>query len=212
MNLIFLGPPGAGKGTQARRLSEKLHIPQISTGDLLRAAKQQQTKLGLEAEKYMSAGQLVPDALVIAMIRERLEAQDCKNGFILDGFPRTIPQAEALQSTLKDVGAVMDRVLDLKVDSEEVVKRLSGRRQCASCKENYHLSFKPSKNGACDHCGAQLIQRDDDKESVIRKRLEVYQKQTEPLIGYYQDKGLLKVIEGRASIDIIFENILKAVQ
>ncbi len=212
MNLIFLGPPGAGKGTQAKKLSEKFQIPQISTGDLLREAKQHHTPLGLEAEKYMSAGQLVPDQLVIAMIRERLEKQDCRQGFILDGFPRTIPQAEALQGTLKDLDASLSRVLDLEVESEEVVKRLSGRRQCGSCKENYHVSFKPAPKGVCEKCGAQLIQRDDDKEDVIRNRLEVYKKQTEPLKDYYKNKGILKVIVGRGSIDDIFENVLKAVQ
>lgn len=211
MNLIFLGPPGAGKGTQAKKLSEKFQIPQISTGDLLREAKQRRTSLGMEAEKYMSAGQLVPDQLVIAMIRERLEKEDCRQGFILDGFPRTIPQAEALQATLRDLNTGLDRVLDLEVEPEEVVKRLSGRRQCGFCKENYHVFFKPAPQGICEKCGAQLIQRDDDKEDVIRNRLEVYKKQTEPLKDYYKNKGVLMLIVGRGSIDDIFQDVLKAV-
>ncbi len=212
MNLIFLGPPGAGKGTQAKRLAEKFGIPQISTGDLLRTAIQLKTELGLKAESFMSTGQLVPDPLVISMIRERLEKPDCEKGFILDGFPRTIPQAESLAKLLTEINSQLDRVLDLEVDSEEVVKRLSGRRQCSQCHENFHVEFKPSKTTVCDRCGGALIQRDDDKESVIRRRLEVYQKQTEPLIGYYQQKGLLEEISGRGSIDDIFQSVLKAVR
>lgn len=209
MNLILLGPPGAGKGTQSRRLSDNLKIPQISTGDLLRAARENKTSLGLKAEGYMKTGQLVPDDLVIAMIQERLKQPDCRKGYILDGFPRTLAQAEAFD---RMSSSPVDRVVNIDVERGELIERLSGRRQCRQCGENYHVSFHPSKKrDVCDRCGGGLFQRDDDKEDVIRQRLEVYGKQTQPLIAYYRQKGLLKDIRGTGSIDEIFGSILKAV-
>jgi adenylate kinase len=213
MNLILLGPPGAGKGTQSRRLSENLKIPQVSTGDLLRAARAARTPLGVQAEGYMLSGKLVPDELVISMIRERLHESDCAQGYILDGFPRTVAQAEALDQMLSANGSSIDRVVAIEVDREEVVKRLSGRRQCRKCGENFHLSFHPPrKAGICDRCGGELFQRDDDREEVIRKRLEVYEKETAPVVGYYRKKGVLKNVPGQGSIDEIFGGILKAVR
>ena len=212
MNIILLGPPGAGKGTQSRRLSENLKIPQISTGDLLRAARAQKTPLGLKAESYMMIGKLVPDDLVIEMIRERLSQPDCQKGTILDGFPRTERQAEALDQTFLKNGFQIDHVILLSVDEEEVVKRLSGRRQCRSCGENFHVALHPPRReGVCDRCGAQLFQRDDDQEAVIRKRLEVYRGETAPLTGYYSRKGILKGLRGTGTIDAISREIVKAV-
>ena len=213
MNLILLGPPGAGKGTQARKLSEALHIPQISAGDLLRAAKTKKTPLGLKAETYMASGGLVPDHLVIEMIRERMKHSDCEKGYILDGFPRTAIQAQALDQTLKENNSSIDHVINIEVDQEEVVGRLSGRRQCRQCGENFHLQFKrPVKESFCDQCGGELFQRDDDREEVIRKRLEVYNKETSPLIGYYQSKGALRNIQGRGEIEEISRKILNEVR
>jgi len=215
MNLILLGPPGAGKGTQSRRLSDNLKVPQISTGDLLRAARGNRTTLGIKAESYMTAGQLVPDNLVTEMIRERLKQADCGHGYILDGFPRTLAQAEALDRMIaaeSGKAAQIDRVVNIAVDREEVIQRLSGRRQCRKCTENYHARFHPPKTvGVCDRCGGELFQRDDDREDVIRQRLEVYEKQTQPLIAYYEKMGLLRNVRGTGSIEEIFGAILKAV-
>ncbi len=212
MNLILLGPPGAGKGTQARRLSENLKIPQIATGDLLRAERARKSPLGLKAESYMTTGKLVPDELVIEMIRERMREEDCRNGYVLDGFPRTVAQADALDKTIQKNGSRIDRVINLEVESEEVVKRLSGRRQCRKCGENYHTSFHPpKKSGVCDRCGGDLFQRDDDKEEVIRNRLQVYENQTAPLVNYYRDKGVLKSVKGLGSMDEIFGDILRVI-
>lgn len=213
MNLILLGPPGAGKGTQSRRLSENLKIPQISTGDLLRAARSAKTPLGLRAESYMTAGKLVPDEIVIEMIRERLQSNDCREGCILDGFPRTVKQAEVLDEMLQAVASKIDRVVALEVDSEELIGRLSGRRQCRKCGENFHAKFHPpSREGICDRCGGGLFQRDDDREEVIRRRLEVYSGETFPLVGYYRQQGILKSVHGSGSIDKIFEEIRKALE
>jgi adenylate kinase len=212
MNLVLLGPPGAGKGTQARRLSDNLKLPQVSTGDLLRAARTAKTELGLKAESYMVAGKLVPDDLVIAMILERLSQPDCKKGYILDGFPRTLGQAEAFDEMLLKNGAKIDHVVNIAVEDEEVVRRLSARRQCRKCGENFHLTFHPSKKGKkCDRCGGELFQRDDDREDVIRNRLDVYTKQTAPLISFYRSKGVLKEIEGTGPIDDILREILKVI-
>jgi adenylate kinase len=212
VNLILLGPPGAGKGTQARRLSENLKIPQISTGDLLRAARANKTPLGMKAEQFMTTGRLVPDDVVVAMIEDRLGNKDCSHGFIMDGFPRTLPQAEALEKTVQKMGFRIDRVVNLDVQREELVARLSGRRQCRKCGENFHLAFRPSqKNGVCDRCGGELFQRDDDREDVIRNRLDVYDRETFPLVNYYQSKGLLKNIPGVGSVDDIYKRIEVAV-
>ena len=213
MTIILLGPPGAGKGTQSRRLSENLKIPQISTGDLLRAERARKSPLGLKADSYMTSGKLVPDDLVIEMIRIRMKENDCREGYVLDGFPRTVTQAEALDKSLQANGTRIDRVIDLEVDSEELVKRLSGRRQCGKCGENYHVVFHPSqKSGRCDRCDGELFQRDDDREEVIRNRLQVYEKQTAPLVEHYRDKGILKSVKGRGSIDDIFREIMKVIE
>jgi adenylate kinase len=212
MNIILLGPPGAGKGTQARRLSENLKIPQISTGDLLRAERSGKTPLGMKAEAFMTSGRLVPDDLVVEMIEQRLKRDDCTRGFVLDGFPRTIAQAEALDRTTNRMGIAVDRVVNLQVLRDELVQRLSGRRQCRQCGENYHVMFHPPKNkDVCDRCGGRLFQRDDDREEVIRKRLDVYEQETLPLVEYYRKKGLLKNIEGAGSIDEIYRSLEKAV-
>lgn len=213
MNLILLGPPGAGKGTQARRLSDKLKVPQISTGDLLRAARAEKTPLGQKAESYMVSGRLVPDDLVIAMIGERLKKEDCRAGYILDGFPRTLPQAEAFEKTSFKNSSKVGRVVNIQVERDEVVLRLSGRRQCGGCGENFHVSFHPPrKEGVCDRCGKGLIQRDDDREDVIRRRLDVYEKETQPLIAYYRGQGVLRDVRGTGSIEEIFGEVLRAVE
>ncbi|MBI3541404.1 MAG: adenylate kinase [Deltaproteobacteria bacterium] len=213
MNLILLGPPGAGKGTQSRRLSENFRIPQISTGDLLRTAREKKTPLGMQAESYMTSGKLVPDEVVVGMIRERLKEKDCQHGALFDGFPRTLQQARALDEMLNVSGTKIDRVVMIDVDSAEVIERLSGRRQCRQCGENFHVTFHPpKKEGVCDQCGSNLFQRDDDKREVITKRLQVYQEQTAPLMDFYKDKGLLKTVRGQGSIDLIFQEIMKAVQ
>ncbi len=213
MNLIFLGPPGSGKGTQAKMLVDKYGIPQISTGDILREAVKEGTPLGKEAKKYMDEGKLVPDEVVVGIVRERLKEPDCTKGFILDGFPRTIPQAEALDKTLQKMGKGIDHVLSLEVDKEELVRRLSGRRTCKKCGAMYHIIFDPpKKDGICDRCGGELYQRDDDKEETIRERLRVYEEQTAPLIEYYRKKGLLRPIDGVGKIEEIFARITEAIE
>ena len=211
MKLILLGPPGAGKGTQAVRLVEHFGIPQISTGDILRKAVKDGTELGTLAKKYMDKGELVPDEVVIGIIRDRLMEPDCQKGYILDGFPRTIAQAEALDEMLEKMGARIDHVVNISVADEEIIKRLTGRRTCPNCGAGYHILFDPPKrDGICDKCGTKLIQRDDDKEETIRARLEVYRRQTEPLIKYYEAKQLLRTIPGEGSMEEIFNAILKA--
>ncbi|WP_028844956.1 adenylate kinase [Thermodesulfovibrio thiophilus] len=208
MRLVFLGAPGAGKGTQAKRLVEKYGIPQISTGDLLRAAVAAGTALGKEAKAYMDRGELVPDSVVLGMVKERLSQDDCKKGFILDGFPRNVAQAEALDKMLVEMNMPLDVALNLDVPFDDLMKRLTGRRTCRSCGQMYNIYYSPSKvEGKCDKCGGQLFQRDDDKEETIRKRLEVYRTQTEPLINYYSKKGILKSVSGTGSMDKIFSDI-----
>ncbi|MCS7163380.1 MAG: adenylate kinase [Thermodesulfovibrio sp.] len=208
MKLVFLGAPGAGKGTQAKRLVEKYGIPQISTGDLLRAAVAEGTPLGKEAKAYMDRGELVPDSVVLGMVKERLSQDDCKKGFILDGFPRNVAQAEALDKMLSEMNMPLDLALNLDVPFDDLMKRLTGRRTCKSCGQMYNIYYSPSKvEGKCDKCGGELFQRDDDKEETIRKRLEVYRAQTEPLIDYYSRKGILKSVSGTGSIDEIFNSI-----
>ncbi len=213
MNLILLGPPGSGKGTQAKLIVEKYGIPQISTGDMLREAVAKGTELGKEAKKYMDAGQLVPDEVVIGIVKERLQEPDCEKGFILDGFPRTIPQAEALDKMLEELGKKIDAVINIQVPEEEVVKRIVNRRTCRKCGAVYHLIYNPPKeDNKCDKCGGELYQRDDDKEETVRQRYKVYKEQTEPLVEYYAKKGVLYNIDGTKSIEEVFNEIDKILQ
>jgi adenylate kinase len=209
MNLILLGPPGAGKGTQAKILAKKFDIPQISTGDILRGAVKEQSPMGIKAKGYMDAGSLVPDEVVVGIVKERLAKPDCSNGFILDGFPRTVIQADALKLTLGGMGKAIEHVISIVVDKEDLLARITGRRTCRSCGRGYHLSFDPPKTaGVCDECGGELFQRDDDSEATMRNRLDVYEKQTAPLISYYDRESLLRTIAGTGTIDEIQQNIL----
>lgn len=197
MKLILLGPPGAGKGTQASILSEKLNIVTISTGAMLRAAVKENTPLGQEAKHYLDNGQLVPDELVVSIVEERLKKDDCKNGFILDGFPRTVKQAEALDAVIE-----IDKVLSLEVDDDVIVERLSGRRECSKCATPYHVSFNPPKTeGKCDKCGGDLICRADDNEATIKNRLKVYHEQTEPIKSYYMQQGKVVIAHGKEKLE-----------
>ncbi|MFZ5586644.1 MAG: adenylate kinase [Thermodesulfobacteriota bacterium] len=208
MNIILLGPPGAGKGTQAKMLIDAYGIPQVSTGDMLRAAVKNQTALGLEAKKFMDAGQLVPDSVVIGLAKDRIAEPDAAKGFMLDGFPRTVPQAEALDKVLADMAKKIDHVISIEVPSSELLGRLTGRRTCKACGQGFHVMFDPPKaEGKCDKCGGELYQRDDDNEATVSNRLKVYDAQTKPLIDYYQAKGLLRAINGVGSIDDIFGRI-----
>jgi len=210
MNLILLGPPGAGKGTQAQMIVDRYRIPQISTGDILRNAVKEDTPLGVKAKAFMDRGQLVPNEVVIGIIDERLRAPDCNPGFILDGFPRTVAQAEALQSILTKIGKSIDHVINIEVDTDELVRRLTGRRTCKNCGAMFHVLFHPSKQeGVCDRCGGTLYQRTDDKEETIRTRLKEYEKQTAPLIEYYQQKNMLRSIQGMGGEVQIFERIVR---
>lgn len=209
MNLIFLGAPGAGKGTQAEVVSEHLGIPTISTGNIIREALKNGTETGLKAKSYVDAGQLVPDEVVIAIIKERLVQQDCAGGFILDGFPRTVPQAEALDQ----MGIRIDRVIDIEVADETIMARLSGRRVCEGCGASYHLEYKPSKaEGVCDKCGGKTVQRKDDHPDTVKDRLRVYHEQTEPLKEYYRKTGKLAVVEGQEEVKDTTALTLKAVE
>jgi adenylate kinase len=208
MRIVLLGAPGAGKGTQAKILIEKYGMPQISTGDLLRAAVAAGTALGKEAKSYMDKGELVPDSVVLGMVEERLKQDDCKKGYILDGFPRNTAQAEALDKMLAALNMSLTAALSVDVPFEDLMKRLTGRRTCKGCGQMYNFYFKaPAKEGVCDKCSGELFQRDDDKEATIKKRLEVYTAQTEPLIGYYKSKGIVKSVSGTGSIDEIFKKV-----
>jgi adenylate kinase len=208
MRIVLLGAPGAGKGTQAKILIEKYGMPQISTGDLLRAAVAAGTALGKEAKSYMDKGELVPDSVVLGMVGERLKQDDCKKGYILDGFPRNTAQAEALDKMLASLNMSLTAALSVDVPFEDLMKRLTGRRTCKGCGQMYNIYFKaPAKEGVCDKCSGELFQRDDDKEATIKKRLEVYTAQTEPLIGYYKNKGIVKSVSGTGSIDEIFKKV-----
>lgn len=210
--MILLGPPGCGKGTQAKILMGTYNIPQIATGDILREAVKKSSSLGLEAKSYMDQGLLVPDSLVIKIIEERLRQADCKGGFILDGFPRTATQAEALETTLSKLDLELEHVFSIEVGDEELIKRLTGRRICRQCGESYHMAFNPpKKEGVCDTCQGALYQRDDDREETIRNRLKVYQTQTAPLITFYQKKDILRVIDGIGSIEDIQERITTSI-
>jgi adenylate kinase len=213
MKLILLGPPGAGKGTQAKMLTERFSIPQISTGDILRAAVKEGTPMGRKAKEYMDAGGLVPDEVVVGIVRDRLLAADCDNGFILDGFPRTVAQADALQDNLEEMDKALDRVISLEVDAEALVERLTGRRTCKECGRGYHVKFDPPREDAiCDACGGSLFQRGDDQEETIRKRLQVYAEQTSPLISYYRDAGVLMELDGMQPIPQVQEKMLSLLQ
>ena len=209
MNLILLGPPGCGKGTQAKILIDTYHIPQISTGDILREAIKKESPLCIEAKTHMDQGSLVPDHLVIKIIEERLKQADCNRGFVLDGFPRTVAQAEALDTTLSEMGSKLEYVFSIEVDDGELIRRLTGRRVCRKCGESYHIEFNPPRQeGLCDSCQGKLYQRDDDKEETIRNRLKVYQDQTSPLINFYRRKDVLHSMDGVGSIEEIKERLL----
>jgi adenylate kinase len=213
MNLILLGPPGAGKGTQAKILSKSFDIPQISTGEILRGAVKEQTPMGIKAKSFMDEGALVPDEVVVGIVEERLAKADCAKGFILDGFPRTVTQADALKNTLAGLGKTIEHVVSIEVDKEELLGRITGRRTCKLCGKGYHVSFDPPKQvGKCDECGGELFQRDDDKEETMRNRLDVYENQTAPLITYYSHESLLRSISGTGSIEDIQRNILSGIK
>ncbi|SJZ98795.1 adenylate kinase [Selenihalanaerobacter shriftii] len=212
MHIILVGPPGAGKGTQAANLVEEFSIPHIATGDIFRSAIKNETPLGKTAKEYIDQGKLVPDEVTIGIVEERLSEGDCQEGFILDGFPRTVAQADALQDILEKLDVDLDNVLNIKVSEDEVIRRLSGRRICSDCGASYHVDFNPPKDeDTCDKCDGDLYQREDDKPETIKERLSVYKEQTEPLINYYKDLGLLKNINGEASLEEVFNNIKQAV-
>jgi len=212
-NLILLGPPGVGKGTQAKLLIEKFGIPQISTGDILRAAVKEQTPMGVKAKGYMDSGALVPDTVVIGIVEERLAQDDCAKGFILDGFPRTVAQADALGQVLSGLGRCVDHVISLSVDKAELLKRLTGRRACPKCGAVYHIDYAPPKtSGLCDTCSTELFQREDDKEATILHRLAVYEEQTAPLIAYYESCGLLRSVNGLGTVEGIQSEIVSRIQ
>ncbi|MFH0788385.1 MAG: adenylate kinase [Pseudomonadota bacterium] len=208
MNLILLGPPGAGKGTQAKMMIDTFKVPQISTGDILRAALRERTPLGVKAKEYMDKGFLVPDEVVVDIIQERLKGTDCQNGYVLDGFPRTVAQAQALDRVLADMDSAIDHVIFIEVDNGELIKRLTGRRICRQCGRGYHAIFDPPVNkNLCDKCQGELYQRDDDNEDTVRNRLDVYDSQTFPLIQYYKEKDLVRSINGQGGIQQIFDRI-----
>lgn len=209
MKIIMLGAPGAGKGTQAKKIAAKYEIPHISTGDIFRANIKNGTELGKKAKTYMDQGLLVPDELVVDLVVDRVNQDDCKNGYVLDGFPRTIPQAEALTEALAKMGQKMDYAIDVNVPDENIVRRMGGRRACVGCGATYHVEYAPTKKeGICDVCGAELILRDDDKPETVQKRLDVYHEQTQPLIDYYTEAGILKTVDGTVDIDDVFQAIV----
>ncbi|GAW90889.1 adenylate kinase [Calderihabitans maritimus] len=211
MRLLLMGPPGAGKGTQAEGLIEKLKVPHISTGDMFRKAIKEGTELGRKAKEYMDAGQLVPDEVTVGIVKERLQEPDCQQGFLLDGFPRTVAQAEALDKILSELDMNLDAVINIEVPREKLIERLTGRRVCRNCGATYHVIFNPpSEPGKCDNCGGELYQRSDDTEETVANRLDVYKKQTEPLIAFYEGKGLLKRINGDQSIEKVLVDIGEA--
>ena len=208
MNIVLFGAPGAGKGTQAKELIDKYVIPQISTGDLFRAAIGNQTELGMEAKKFIDNGQLVPDSLTMSIVEERFKESDCEKGFILDGFPRTIPQANALDEALAKDGEKIEFAIDIEVPDENIINRMSGRRSCKDCGAIFHVQYNPpKKENCCDVCGGELILRDDDKAETVKKRLDVYHEQTAPLIAHYKEAGSLHEIDGTQDIKVVFEEI-----
>ena len=209
MKIIMLGAPGAGKGTQAKRIAEKYGIPHISTGDIFRANIKNQTELGQKAKAYMDQGALVPDELTLELIMDRFTNDDCKNGYVLDGFPRTIPQAEALTKALADKQDAVDFAINVDVPDEAIVSRMSGRRACLACGGTYHIKFNPTKvEGICDACGGELVLRNDDKPETVQKRLDVYHEQTQPLIDYYQTQNILKEVDGTLPMEEVFRAII----
>ena len=210
MKIIMLGAPGAGKGTQAKMIAEKYGVPHISTGDIFRANIKNGTELGKKAKTYMDAGQLVPDELVVDLVIDRFKEADCANGYVLDGFPRTIPQAEALENALKNIGENVDFAIDVDVPDENIVNRMGGRRACVGCGATYHVKFNPpAKEDICDKCGEKLILRDDDKPETVLNRLDVYHKQTQPLIDFYSERNILKTVDGTQSMDAVFNAIVE---
>ena len=209
MRIIMLGAPGAGKGTQAKKIAEKYNIPHISTGDIFRANIKNGTELGVKAKSYMDQGLLVPDELVVDLVADRIQQDDAKAGYVLDGFPRTIPQAESLDAALAKMGQKIDYAVDVEVPNENIVNRMSGRRACVKCGATYHLQYaKPKAEGVCDVCGEQLILRDDDKPETVQKRLGVYHQQTQPLIDYYENQNVLKEVDGTKDMEEVFADIV----
>ena len=210
MRLIMLGAPGAGKGTQAKKIADKYQIPHISTGDIFRANIKEGTELGKKAKSYMDQGLLVPDELTLELIMDRFQNPDCANGYVLDGFPRTIPQAEALTAALEKNGETIDYAINVEVPDENIVTRMSGRRACLACGATYHVVYAPTKTeGVCDRCGEKLVLRDDDKPETVKKRLDVYHSQTQPLIDYYTKQGKLVEVDGTQNVDAVFDAIVK---
>jgi len=213
MKIIMLGAPGAGKGTQAKMIAEKYHLPHVSTGDIFRANLKAGTELGMKAKAYMDQGALVPDELTVEILLDRVAQDDCKNGYVLDGFPRTIPQAEVLDRELSKMGDHVDLAIDVNVPDENIVRRMSGRRACLKCGATYHIEhIPPKKEGICDNCGEPLVQRDDDKPETVTKRLQVYHEQTAPLIEYYTKKDILKTVDGTQDMDAVFAAITKLIE
>lgn len=211
MRIILMGPPGAGKGTQAEKLTQELGVPHISTGDMFRKAIKEETELGKKAKSFMDQGKLVPDEVTIGIVKERLAEPDCQKGFLLDGFPRTVVQADALDGILKELDMALDSVINITVFRELLIERLTGRRVCKSCGATYHVIFNPTqKDGICDKCSGEMYQRNDDKLETVGNRLDVYDAQTAPLIEYYENKGLLKNIDGSQSMDVVLTGVLTA--
>ena len=213
MKIIMLGAPGAGKGTQAKMIADKYTIPHISTGDIFRANIKNGTALGMEAKGYMDQGKLVPDELTVKILLDRVAQDDCKNGYVLDGFPRTIPQAEVLDKALTELNDQIDFAINVDVPDENIIRRMSGRRACLSCGSTYHIEHvPPKKEGICDRCGSELILRDDDKEETVKNRLTVYHEQTQPLIDFYTAKGVLKDVDGTQDMQVVFDNIIACLE
>jgi len=209
MKIIMLGAPGAGKGTQAIMIAEKYGVPHVSTGDMFRANIKNNTPLGVEAKKYMDQGQLVPDELTVKILLDRVAKEDCKNGYVLDGFPRTIPQAEVLENALKELNDNIDYAIDVDVPDENIINRMGGRRACLKCGNTYHIKhIPPKKEGICDNCGEALVLREDDKPETVKKRLDVYHQQTQPLIDFYSERGLLKSVDGTKPMNEVFDSIV----
>ena len=213
MKIIMLGAPGAGKGTQAKQIAAKYSIPHISTGDIFRANIKNGTELGKKAKTYMDQGLLVPDELTCDLVMDRIQQDDCKKGFVLDGFPRTIPQAEALDAALEKIDQKMDYAIDVDVPDENIINRMGGRRACLNCGATYHIvSIPPKKEGVCDHCGNALVLRDDDKPETVKKRLDVYHEQTQPLIDYYAKQNILKTVDGTQPMEAVFDAIVSVLE